>query len=628
MKHFLTLALVLLTFGVFAQTCPTPSGNSIIIKPTYSVGSSIADESNAILCYNNTSATKITALQFKVTYDTVAFTSPTVSLVIADSVNHYLQYYVNGGNITITSVYNGSDANYTYPSGELFKINFKHSSASTFQYLTGIQPIAFNASYPTIASTSAGKDTVLTKYNGGGMFVRPSIQFAGTFKNVTGSFAKNILVGFWKQPKGIVGNPIWTLVNVDTTDINGKFSFSQIVDTTYWTCKIEVQGDTLRLGNVVSTADAQKINRFVLGIESPKAFDYYSSDVNNTGNISISDVYTVFNRISGRFTKFSVPDIRFFTDIQYNTIANDSNTNYNQIIPGVANYSYTIVPGPDSVLVYVLVAGDANETGYQMARLAPIKITNPANAPNFIIDQTTEYYAQLNEMEINLPTLNVEEGNLVNIPVKVLTNGQTLGALQLSLKYDKDLLEFKGVASKGATSNWMSFTNANNNEVEWGGVDMSEKNKISDGQEVVVLQFIAKVPKSEWTGSPLYVTRKFVGNEIAKDLSIRPTDGRVEVLKTIPYAKMTGNVDILVYPNPTSGIVAVQFNVPDNNFTSIYFVDLHGNKVANIVSDRMPKGEYRYTANLSALPPSAYLAVMECDGKVVASTKVLNGTIL
>jgi hypothetical protein len=286
------------------------------------------------------------------------------------------------------------------------------------------------------------------------------------------------------------------------------------------------------------------------------------------------------------------------------------------------------VPGPDSVLVYVLVAGDANETGYQMARLAPIKITNPANAPNFIIDQTTEYYAQLNEMEINLPTLSVEEGNLVNIPVKVLTNGQTLGALQLSLKYDKDLLEFKGVASKGATSNWMSFTNANNNEVEWGGVDMSEKNKISDGQEVVVLQFIAKVPKSEWTGSPLYVTRKFVGNEIAKDLSIRPTDGRVEVLKTIPYAKMTGNVDILVYPNPTSGIVAVQFNVPDNNFTSIYFVDLRGNKVANIVNDRMPKGEYRYTANLSSLPPSAYLAVMECDGKIVASTKVLNGTIL
>lgn len=623
MKHFLTLMLTLLTFSIFAQTCPTPSGNSIIIKPTYTVGSSIANESNAILCYNNTTSTKITALQFKVTYDTVAFTSPTVSLTIADSVNHYLQYYVSAGNITITSVYNGTDANYTYPSGELFKINFKHSSASTFQYLTGIQPIAFNTSYPTIASTNVGKDTTLTRFNAGGTFIRPSINFAGTFKNVTGSFAKNILVGFWKQPK--VGGA-WTLVTVDTTDINGKFGFSPIVDTTYWTCKIEVQGDTLKIGNVVTTADAQKVNRFVLGIDSPKAFDFFSADPNNSGNISISDVYTIFNRIAGRFTKFTTPDVRFFTDIQYNTITNNPTTNYSQIIPGVANYSYTIVPGPDSVLVYVLVAGDANETGYQMARLVPIKITNPLNAPNFIIDQTTDYYASLNEMEINLPTLSVEEGNLVNIPVKVLTNMESLGAAQLSLKYDKDLLEFKGVASKGATSNWMSFTNANNNEIEWGGVDMSEKNKIGNGSEVVVLQFIAKKPKSEWTGSPLYVTRKFVGNNIAKDLSIRPTDGRVEVFKTIHYATL-GSVDILVYPNPTSGIVSVQFNVPENNFTSVYFVDLNGNKVSSIVSDKMPKGEYRYTANLSSLPPSAYLAVMECDGKVVATTKVLNGTI-
>ena len=625
MKHFLTLTLVLLTFGAFAQLCPTPSGNSIIIKPTYSVGSSIANETNTILCYNNTSSTKITALQFKITYDTVAFTNPLVSLTLTDTSNHYLQYYVDRGNITITTVYDGQDANYTYPSGELVKVNFKHSNPSVFQYLTGIQPLAFNSSYPTLASTSTGKDTVLTKFNAGGQFIRPSIQFAGTFKNVTGSASKKILVGFWKQPKS-GGN--WTLVNVDTTDKDGKFLFKPIVDTTYWTCKIEVKGDTLKYGNVVSTADAQKVNRFVLGVENPKDFDFYSADPNNSGDISISDVYTIFNRIAGRFNSFSVPDVRFFTESEYLAIKGEPSTNYTKIISGVANYSYTIITGVDSITVYVLVTGDANETGYQMAKLSPIKIINPLNAPNFIIDQTTEYYANLNEMEIKLPTLNVEEGNLVNIPVQVLTNGQSLGAVQLSMKYDSDLLEFKGVASKGATSNWLSFVNSNNNEVEWGGVDMSEQNKVIDGQEVAVLQFIAKKPKLDWTGSPLYVTRKFVGNAIAKDLSIRPTDGRVEVLKTALVSQRLKDVDILIYPNPTTGIVAVQFNVPDNNYTSVYFVDLNGNKVANIVNDKMPKGEYRYTANLSLLPANAYLAVMECDGKIVASTKVLNGIIL
>ena len=564
-------------------------------------------------------------MQFRLTYDTIAFTNPSVYLLTADSANHYVQFYVNKGTITITSVYNGSNLNYTYPSGELIRVNFKHSSPSTFQYLTSIQPLAFNATYPVIASTNAGKDTVLTKFNAGGIFTRPSITFSGTFKNVTGSFTKNLLVGFWKQPKT---GGTWTLVDVDTTDLLGKFGFSPIVDTTFWTCKVEVKGDTLTLGNVVTTADVQKVNRFVLGIDAPVAFDFHTSDPNNSGAISISDVYTIFNRIAGRFTSFSVPDVRFFTDVQFGTITNDSLTNHSLDIPGTPNYSYTIVTGVDSILVYVLATGDVNQTGYHMARLAPIKIINPLNAPNYIIDQTTEYYAALNEIEIKLPTLNVEEGNLINIPVNVLTNGQTLGAVQLSMKYDNTLLEFKGVSSKAAAAKWMTFTNSANNEVEWGGVDMSEENKITDGQQVVVLQFIAKKAKSEWTGSPLYVTRKFVGNSFARDLSIKPTDGRVEIMKMAPIVKLTGEINILVYPNPTSGIVAIQFNVPDNSNTSIYFVDMEGHIVSSIINEQMPKGQYRYTANLSNLPPSAYLAVMECDGKILASTKVLNGTTL
>jgi hypothetical protein len=298
MKKILSiLGMLCLSVISFAQTCPTPNGNSIIIKPNYTVSSSIANQTDVKLCYNNTTPSKITALQFKITYDTVAFTDPSVRLLIPDSNDSYLQYYVNKGTITISTVYDGSNLNYTYASGELFNINFKHSTPSTFQYLTGITALAFDNAYPTIASTNLGKDTTLTKYNGGGIFVRPSINFAGTFKNVTGSYTKKLLVGLWKQPKS---GGKWTLVNVDTTDVNGKFGFSPIVDTTYWTCKIEVQGDTLNLGNVVTTADAQKVNRFVLGIENPKGFDFHSSDPNNSGNISISDVYTIFNRIAGR----------------------------------------------------------------------------------------------------------------------------------------------------------------------------------------------------------------------------------------------------------------------------------------------------------------------------------------
>jgi len=609
-----------------AQTCPTPNGNSIIIDSTYSVGTSNLKETNVKICYNNTTNTKITGLQFGINYDTSAFVNPTVSLSIADP-TQYIQSRIINGRILITVVHTGSDTNFTYTSGELFNINFKHRPDSVFQNLTGISNLVFDNTFPTIASTSGGKDTPLTKFNGGGKFLRPNLSFRGTFVNVTNSFTKNLLVGLYKKPKS---SSNWSLVTVATTDINGKFSFRADIDTTWYNTKVEVRGDTLSLGNVVTTADAQKVNRFVTGVEELSGFDYHASDVNGSGDVTVSDVYSIFNRISGRFTSYSVPDVRFFSVSEYDTIKNNPSTNYSLTIPGVVNYTYNILPGVDSITVYVLATGDANQTGFHMAKLVPIKIINPNNTPNFIIDQTTEYYANLQEIEINLPTLSVEEGNLVNIPVKALIGDQSLGSFQLALKYDKTLLEFKNVTTKEKVGQWLSFVNPNDGVVEWGGVDMSNKNNINDGEEVIVLQFVALKPKQDWSNSPIYVTRKFVGNTIASDLKIRPTDGRVEVQRVqYPTVNVGGDIaDILIYPNPTTGMVAVQFNVPSNSNTTVYFIDMFGNKVVNVIDTRMPQGQYRYTADLKGLAGSTYFAIMECDGKVISSKKVLSGVTL
>jgi hypothetical protein len=624
---FLLISLIaLLCMPSYGQTCPTPSGNSIIIDSVYNVGTSILKETNVKICYNNTTSTKITGLQFALRYDTAAFITPVLSLFNADP-SQFLQTNIVGNRIITTIVYTGTDSNFTYTSGQLFNIRFTHRPDSIFQNLTGITNLVFDNLYPTIASTSEGKDTILTKFNAGGKFLRPNISFHGTFVNVSGSFTKNLLVGLHKKHKA---SNTWVLVKVDTTDLTGKFSFEADIDTTWYNAKIEVKGDTLSLGNVVTAADAQKVNRFVTGVETPTGFDYHASDVNGSGDVTISDVYSVFNRVAGRFTSYSVPDVRFFSVAEYDTITNNPSINYSLTIPGIINYSYIIVPGVDSVRVYILASGDANQTGFRMAKLVPIKIINPNNAPNFIIDQTTEYYANLQEIEINLPTLNVEEGNLVNIPVKALVGNQSLGAFQLALKYDKTLLEFKGVVTKEKVSKWLSFTNPNDGVVEWGGVDMSNQNNIVNGEEVVVLQFKALKPKQDWAASPIYVTRKFVGNTVASDLRIRPTDGRIEVLKTqYPTVNVGTDVaDILIYPNPTTGMIAVQFNVPANSNTTVYFVDVYGNKVVNIIDTRMPQGQYRYTADLAGLAGGAYYAIMECDGKIMSSKKIISGITL
>jgi hypothetical protein len=55
---------------------------------------------------------------------------------------------------------------------------------------------------------------------------------------------------------------------------------------------------------------------------------------------------------------------------------------------------------------------------------------------------------------------------------------------------------------------------------------------------------------------------------------------------------------------------------------------MSGHKVAEITNGKMPKGEYRYTANLTNLPTNAYTAVVECDGKIIGSAKLINNLFM
>ena len=99
------------------------------------------------------------------------------------------------------------------------------------------------------------------------------------------------------------------------TDINGDFQLSETIDTTFWDVRLAIQGDTMAVGNVISVADAQQINQWVLGSSNPQSWDYYHSDVNADNNLTISDAWGVFVRISGRFLVWpnNVKDVKFFT---------------------------------------------------------------------------------------------------------------------------------------------------------------------------------------------------------------------------------------------------------------------------------------------------------------------------
>jgi hypothetical protein len=628
MKKFLAALLVVLTFSansLFAQTGPPAPGTGIyaIIDTTYDVGSYTLGESHAKITLKNSTSTKYTGVQFRVFYDKNAFSAASVTQ-LGTTTNLDMQFLDNNtnGHVTISLVYTGSSSTYSIGDGEKFDIKFTHVSGASFFALSSIDSLRWTGaqSYNQYAAAQSGLDTTLALHSYGGAWYQPHLSYHGTFTNVTGSGAKNLTLALEKKVK--VGGS-WTQHATYTTDVNGDFSFNEIIDTTYYDVRLAVKGDTMGVGNVISTADAQLINQWILGSSTPSGWDFYTADVNESDNLTITDAYGVFGRISGRFTSWpnNVKDIKFFTVSEKNTITGSPSTNYTSTISGVTNFYHMILPGqPDSVTYYVLVPGDANGTGYHMARLTPIEIL-PTPDPNYpsamenIIDMSVEYDFPTKSMEINMPTIKVNEGNLVEIPVKVKSNGEMISSLQLGMLYDENLLEFKELQNSDKSMFWMSSLNPMDGIIEWAGYDPSADKKymIPDNYYLFTLKFIAKKPQGEWQTSPLYTTRKFSGDASSKDMTIYPTNGILIVAKMAMIENESDHT--IVYPNPTTGEFNVNFTVKQPGKVKLYVMDMNGSIQHVILEKDMPSGQYTYSSNIESLASGLYIATLQTQSQ-------------
>jgi len=634
LKRLLMLLLFCLPVITFGQSGPPAPASGIwaLIDTQYVVGSATLGITKARLTLKNTTTTKYTGVQFRVYYDKAAFSAATVALV-GTPTNLLLQSVDSNSNgfVTISLVYTGNSSTYTLPDGQTFEITFTHVSSNAFYALTGIDSLKWTGAspFPKYAASQTGLDTVLSVYSYGGAFYRPRLNYHGRFVNVTGTPAKYLTLSLEKKIKNS-GN--WTTHNTYVTDINGKFSFNEIIDTTYYDVRLNIKGDTMNVGNLITTADAALINQWVLGTANPQKFDFYTADINNSHNVTITDAYGVFGRIAGRFTSWpnNVKDVLFFTEAEYNTINSTPNTNFTTTIPGNTNFTFNILPGqPDSVTYYVCTPGDANGTGYHMARVTPISIvTNPpAGTPaatENVIDMQVQYDFPANSVEINMPSLIVDENQELNIPITIKNTTENISALQLSLMYDPNLLQFKGINNSDKAMSWLSFVNPMDGVIEWGGYDPSANKDylFSNDYKPFTLAFKALKPQSEWASSPLYTTRKFCGNSTYSDLNIGATNGIL-----IVYQQKGTNQSpqyLVVYPNPTTGEINIKFEVRESGLVKLYVTDLSGNIVKMIVDKNMETGKYTLTDNIQNLSNGVYITSYNANNNLATAKIVKN----
>jgi hypothetical protein len=266
-----------------------------------------------------------------------------------------------------------------------------------------------------------------------------------------------------------------------------------------------------------------------------------------------------------------------------------------------------------------------------MARLTPITQTiNPAPgtpaAIENVIDMNVEYDFPTSNIEVNLPSLSVNEGNLVELPVVVRTNGKSISSLQLALVYNDTLLDFRDVQNSDRAMFWMSSVNPMDGVIEWAGYDPSANKSymIPDGYEVFKLRFAAKKPQNQWNQSPLYTTRKFSGDESSKDLSIMPTNG---ILVVYRMSAPGGNIvleetEMMVYPNPTTGFASINFSVKHSGKVNLSVYDMVGKRIITILEKDMPEGSFTYNFNLDSFRNGLYFATLQSNTQA-GSVKIL-----
>jgi hypothetical protein len=359
-KFFLALGLVLVSLTGFAQTtAPDATKPYLIFDATYElqpVGA--ATPTDVAIYYDNAGSTAIKAVQYRFWYDKNVFDAPTVTYVGSET-NNYFQNKVDAteGNVTVTWVYTGADANFNIADGQMFNVALPFKSS----YQNGpVTAMAFTGAtaYPAYGTVANGTDTTLGLHNYGGAFTEPVFEYAATFKNSPSNPAENIPVILQKSSDGNT----WVDVATVNTDANGVANFDEFLDQTYWDLRVKV-APGLDASSALSTADADMMAQIATGVQSASGTKFYTGNPNQANGITISDSYTVFSRLAQGLAAYpNNPDVLFFTEAEYNQIA-ASSTDLSGTIPGVATFLSANINNTTAANYYLLVLGDVNGTG-------------------------------------------------------------------------------------------------------------------------------------------------------------------------------------------------------------------------------------------------------------------------
>jgi hypothetical protein len=159
----------------------------------------------------------------------------------------------------------------------------------------------------------------------------------------------------------LVTTSSWAYYKTVYTNSAGYYSISEAYDPSK---EYYIRIDAPTRIQSYTTTDIQGVSNIILGKTTKNGLSFHMFDVNEDGNISVTDKYYVAARKAGIFSRWRIaPDVRIFTITEYNAIK-AATTNVRLTYPGVTTYTTSSLTTGGSLSLYIIAPGYAGQVTY------------------------------------------------------------------------------------------------------------------------------------------------------------------------------------------------------------------------------------------------------------------------
>ena len=209
------------------------------------------------------------------------------------------------------------------------------------------------------------------------------------------------------------------------------------------------------------------------------------------------------------------------------------------------------------------------------------------------------------QVQFQVPGITVTPSNTIDLPVAILTNGNTIGSLEFALNYDQSILQFVEIVLSEKTQTWLTYVmDTGSGKVRWGGYDKTHgQHSVNTPTELFILKFTVLNPN--WITTPITVGRKTAGDVQGWDIAVTNTNGYINYNRTgipVDETKIQG----IVHPNPTDGLVTIDLILPVSGYYQITVLNTSGSELRRRVEQYI-KGSNILEEDLTSYPSGTYL---------------------